>query len=705
MDLYAHSSNLSGTRHTLGEHLRRVADLAKGFAGAFGYAEAAAVLGLLHDIGKAHPDFQAYLLAAESGARHAPRGPDHKMAGVLLALERGMGAAALALQGHHGGLQSAGALKAWLADNAARERATQALHQALEALPELAGIDDAVWPATVNDPLSAEVLVRFLFSSLVDADYLDTAAHFQPMPTPEQETLDVLWQRFEAHHALLGAPRSPVDVMRAQIYGHCLAAAEMPAGLFRLAVPTGGGKTLSGMGFALRHALLHGQERIVVAVPYISITEQTAQVYRDVFGEQVVLEHHSQAEELGEDPWMRLAAENWDAPIIVTTTVQLLESLFSNKPQRARKVHRLARSVIILDEVQSLPVHLLDATLDMLKRLTSDYGASIVLSTATQPAFDLIDTFRDPAIRDIVPEAERYYSRMRRVRYEPGRHTSWGDLAADLGQQRQALAIVNTKADAMALLDALEALGHHPLHLSTQLCGAHRRAVIAEMRRRLSAGEPCQLVSTQVVEAGVDIDFPVVYRAMGPLDAIVQAAGRCNREGHLREGRVVVFDLPEAHTAPGFYRTATGEARTVLAQGIDLNTLAGVRPYYELLYRDVDTDADNIQAYRREPNYPEVAARYRLIDDDSIAVVVPSYEREDWVMQCLESLARRQEDPVRLLRHLQPYIVNVYRRRADEYLRQGLLSEVVSGLYVWAGRYDAIRGMVPPSSDPSGFVI
>lgn len=705
MSSYAHSVNRQGSRHLLSTHLRQVAELAQMHASRFGYGQVAWGLGLLHDIGKCHPAFQAYLLAAEAGAAHRPHGPDHKMAGALLALQRGYGLAALVLQGHHGGLQSRGALNAWLSDEAAKRSAEQALQQALAEFPDLANVSAPDRLAAINDPLFAEVLLRFLFSALVDADYLDTAAHFQPSPPHTPQTLESLWERFQSHHAGFGPPRHPVDVMRAEIYAHCLAAAAEPTGLFRLAVPTGGGKTLSGMGFALRHALAHGLERIVVAVPFISITEQTAQIYRAIFGDEAVLEHHSQVSEEDEDAWARLAAENWDAPIIVTTTVQLLESLFANKPQRARKVHRLARSVIILDEVQSLPVHLLDATLDMLKRLASDFGATVVLSTATQPAFELIPTFCDPAIRDIVPAAERYYEALRRVRYELRSPCPWADLAAEIGAHPQALTIVNTKGDAMALLDALEALGASPLHLSTQLCGAHRRAVIAEVHRRLAASQPCLLVSTQVVEAGVDMDFPVVYRAMGPLDAIIQAAGRCNREGRLAEGRVVVFEAAEGHTAPGFYRTATDEARTVLAYGVDLNTLEGACPYYQLLYHDVDTDKFRIQNCRRSLDYPEVATRFRVIADDGVSVLVPNYEDSAWIEQCIEALSSHTADPRETLRRLQPYIVNVFRRRADEYTRRGLLSEVMPGLYVWRGQYDRIRGVMPLAEDAAHFVI
>jgi CRISPR-associated endonuclease/helicase Cas3 len=708
MTWFAHSANSQGIRQPLHQHLERVAALAAQHAQAFGAADLAAALGRLHDIGKVHPDFQAYLLAAEGGGAR-PRGPDHKAAGAVLAMRRQYGGLALALLGHHGGLPALADAKALLEDPALRSQAETAIAQAQAHLPHLAesAIPPPAWPVGLqHDPLYAEALVRFLFSALVDADYLDTAAHFHPRDLPEQPPVSELWQRFEVGHARFGAPRSPVDHVRSAVYRHCLDAAALEPGLFRLAVPTGGGKTLSALAFALRHAQAHGLRRVVVALPYLTITEQTVQAYRAVLGAQAVLEHHSQASEPAEDSWMRLAAENWDAPVIVTTTVQLLESLFTNQPSRARKLHRLARSVIILDEAQTLPVHLLDATLDMLRLLASRFGSTIVLSTATQPAFDLIPTFRGLAARDMVPEPERYYAQMQRVRYELRGALAWSDIAAEMADCPQALAVVNTKADALALLDALEARGCQPLHLSTLLCGAHRRAVIAEIRRRLAAGRPCLLVSTQVVEAGVDIDFPVVFRAVAPLDSIIQAAGRCNREGRLERGRVVVFEAAEGHTPPGFYRTATDEARTVLARGVDLNTLDGVQRYYELLYRDVDTDRERIQALRRAFDYPAVAARYRLIADETLPAVALGYAPRPARLQALlDALRARKEDPRHVMRQLQPYLVSIYRSRADAYLRQGLLTEVLPTLYLWHGRYDRVRGIVPLPGEPADLVI
>ncbi len=314
------------------------------------------------------------------------------------------------------------------------------------------------------------------------------------------------------------------------------------------------------------HAIHHYLDQVIVAIPYTSIIEQTADVYRGIFGEEdgLVLEHHSavvvddqeNSPVTAQQAWPRLASQNWDAPVVVTTTVQLFESLFANRPGRCRKLHNLARSVIVLDEVQTLPPDLLEPILDVLRQLVAHYGTTVVLSTATQPALDESPYLHGlPNVQEIIPTPERYFQKMQRVHYEvpaASQRWTWLEVAERLRSERQALAIVNTKGDAMALLDALG--NQAALHLSTLMCGAHRRATLEEVRRRLKEGDPCLLVSTQVVEAGVDLDFPVVLRAVGPLDRIVQAAGRCNREGRLEAGQVIVFNPTEGGVPRGAYR-------------------------------------------------------------------------------------------------------------------------------------------------------
>jgi CRISPR-associated endonuclease/helicase Cas3 len=475
------------------------------------------------------------------------------------------------------------------------------------------------------------------------------------------------------------------------------------------------------MAFALKHALIHGLDRVVVAIPYTSIIEQTADVYRSIFGADVVVEHHSAvaSREESADPislndvWSRLAAENWDASVIVTTTVQLFESLFNRKTTACRKLHNVARSVIILDEVQTLPVGLLEPILDSMRQLVAHYGVSVVLCTATQPALDDSPYLKGlPNVREIVPVPGRFFMELGgRVRYELpplGETWTWARVAEEMGNAPQALAVVNTKRDALALLDALQ--DPEALHLSTLLCGAHRREVLNEVKRRLVQELPCWLVSTQVVEAGVDLDFPLVLRATGPLDRIVQAAGRCNREGKLSVGRVVVFEPTEGKLPPGVYKSATATSRTLLARSsFDFNNPAIYREYFLSLYQVVETDAKGIQALRKSLNYPEVAERFRMIDDDTAPVVVRYRGRDGTADEVdrLLSYVQHQDSklPRWLLRQLQPYLVNVRTRLIDGYQRDGLLHELAPGLWEWLGRYDKVRGLTVANRDPEELVI
>ena len=403
----------------------------------------------------------------------------------------------------------------------------------------------------------------------------------------------------------------------------------------------------------------------------------------------------------------RLAAENWDAPIIVTTTVQLFESLFSNATSRIRKAHRLAGSVIILDEAQTLPVRLLDSITDAIRQLTTWGRTTVVLATATQPAFEALKPFADLNPVEIVPHPERWFNALRRVEYEwcDGQPLSWEDAAQLLRDERQGLAVVNLKKDALKLLDALD--DPAALHLSTNLCGAHRRRVIGEVRERLSRGDPCRLVSTQVVEAGVDLDFPFVMRAMGPLDAIIQAAGRCNREGKLVRGRVLVFLPDGAGTPPGAYRAAAGVARAVLGGGVDLDDPAVAREYFRRLYDTLETDARKIQKRRQAFDFPDVARRFRMIDDDTESVVIETYgtdaERER--VRSDISRLRSGEGNRYLLRRLQPYTVSLYARKANELRNRGLIEPLMDGVGVWHGGYDNVRGLLETGVDPDDLVV
>ena len=432
--------------------------------------------------------------------------------------------------------------------------------------------------------------------------------------------------------------------------------------------------------------------RVIVVIPYTSIIEQTADVFREFLGPDAVLEHHSGTQdEPGADCVLprELASENWDAPIIVTTAVQFFESLFANLPSRCRKLHNVAGTVVIVDEAQTLPLGLLRPTFEVVASLVRNYQVSFLFTTATQPAYQ---GFTDLPIREIMPDPGELARRLRRVCYERlSEPLSWDEVAARMDACRQAMAVVNTRADARSLWSRLPAESR--LHLSTNLCGAHRRAVLGEVKRRLQADEPCLLATTQLVEAGVDLDFPTVLRARAPLEALVQAAGRCNREGRLERGRVLVFDPSEGGLPRGSYETATQATEVFLraAPHLEIDDPEAQRLYFAQLYEACDLDAKSISHLRESFDFPSVATAYRLIADDSVPVAVPWQRGQELLDQLSGSSWVSRAD----WRRLQPYLVSL---RSHEFLRAqeaGLCGEVVAqgGLWRWEGGYDQYIGL------------
>lgn len=716
--MLAHSRNKQNQEHELKQHLTATGELARFFAQSIGAPDLAYFAGLFHDLGKYHPEFQEYL----KGLR--PYGPKHSTTGAIYA-SRFLDLLALVIAGHHSGLPAPSELKERLNQATEQKLAQEALASAEKDAGELLKVPDAknLLPPFLLQPdgdvrLKTELFIRFLFSSVVDADFLDTEAHFEPERAAERGTtlyMAELWDRFSKNQAqLTGRKDGAVNRARHEIYEYCLDAASWEPGIFSLTVPTGGGKTRSAMAFALRHALIHHFKRVIVAIPYTSIIEQTADVYREIFGPEAVLEHHSAVSANEDDEnsptelRARLAAENWDAPIIVTTTVQLFESLFADKSSRCRKLHNIADSVLILDEVQTLPTDLLVPILDVLQQLVDYYHVSVVLCTATQPALaegPLRQGFRN--VREIVRDPQHYFTSLRRVSYEfplVQETWSWEHVAKVMCEEEQVLAVVNTKKDALALLDALGA-EEGLFHLSTLLCGAHRRDVLRAIRKRLADGDPCRVVSTQVVEAGVDLDFPVVLRAVGPLDRVIQAAGRCNREGRRPTGRVIIF-APEAGGMPrGAYRAGTETFVAMLGKegGVDLSQLDVVTDYFRQLYQAAELDGFGIQELRRQLNYPEVARRFRLIADDTEQMIVRygDIETVNGYIQAIRhgGLSRR------LLRLLQPYMVAVNRHLLPQLQSEGEVAPLAPGLWEWLGGYDSLRGLTVAHHDPADLVI
>jgi CRISPR-associated helicase Cas3/CRISPR-associated endonuclease Cas3-HD len=707
---YAHSANDAGAWHLLREHLTSVAQLAGQFAGAAPWRAEAEFAGEQHDVGKFGDRFQARLRGEDAGL-------DHWSQGAWLALSGTCGgpnaiAAALAIEGHHIGLQPATPDMARRlnpkhigSNHPLRLDLSHPDPQRVLARAHADGLTFSAPAAAMpvlGGPAVARMLnVRLLFSCLVDADFLDTEAHFngdahgkrprKPGPALEPaaaiRALDAYMQRLGA-----GKPADPaVAKARRSLWEALTAAAGQNVGLFTATAPTGSGKTLATLKFALEHAARHSLKRIIIAVPFLTVIEQTAAVYRAVFAdapEHYVLEHHSLAglgrERIATDAvepaerQRRLLAENWDAPIVLTTNVQLLESLFSNRPSACRKLHNLMESVIIFDEAQGLPRDLAVATLAALSHLSATYRSTVVFATATQPAFatlhNAVKSFAPSGWqpREAVPENLALFESLRRVEVQwpaAQEKRDWDDLARELDDAPRALCIVNLKRHARALLDALR---HQDgiRHLSTNLCPEHRRDVVARLREDLKHGRNCRLVSTQCIEAGVDVDFPLVYRAMAPLDAIAQATGRCNREGRLPGlGRVVVFDPADdvetrrLYPTPAYYQ-ATEVTRTMPRDegNLDIGSTELFTRYYRRLYDLTHPETENkrLNEAITGRDFPEIARLYRLIDQDAIQVLVPWSERLDE----FEELRRQAiEDGIdgRWMRRAQGLAVNLYR--------------------------------------------
>lgn len=731
--IYAHSrfGRPPSEWEPLIQHLQVVAGRAQsgggaaGFADVFGAREWGRLAGLWHDLGKYSDEFQAYLLQANGHEAHieAAGKVDHSTAGAQHAVARlgpeiG-GILAYCIAGHHGGLPDHtnesglsdlnGRLQKRVPIFAAAPR--EVLEQVAPPQPRLAQTDRN------HAGFTLATFTRMLFSCLVDADYLATEAWM------DEGRATVRQQRGRSSISALRAildhylesrfgdpPAGTVNVERAAVLGACRAAASLPPGLFSLTVPTGGGKTLSSLAFALQHASEHHLRRVIYAIPFTSIVEQTADVFRTALaggGDDAVLEHHSSIDPESERFASRLAAENWDAPIIVTTNVQLFESLFANRPSRCRKLHRIARSVIILDEAQTLPVTFLAPTLAMLDELRRNYGCTIVLCTATQPAITRRQDFKIGLtdVHEIIPAPTRLYQALRRVEVQQVGTLGDEELTRRLTATPQALCIVNTRAHAAELFSRLrpEQGGERDgvFHLSTRLCAAHRSDLLSAIKQRLAAQQPCLVVSTQLIEAGVDIDFPVVYRAMAGLDSIAQAAGRCNREGRLQtRGQVFVFETEAL--PPGMFRPAIQCAGEVAACQDDLLSHEAIEQYFRLHYwqkKDVWDQCEIMKCFQGRASdglwcfqFQEAAKLYRLIPKTQTPIVVPYGDRGRELIEALESSLQVN---ARLLRHLQRYTVGVRDDELAALAGEGAVIETGTGIWMLSnfGVYDRHLGL------------
>lgn len=644
------------------EHLNGTADLCAEFASAFGTEEQGRLAGLAHDLGKYSDAFQRRLQGSAEQV-------DHSTAGAWECAKRGQNCAAFAVAGHHGGLPDGGGQGDHYEDRTFCSRMKKAALGKLE--PYSAWQQENRLPAvsvpTFSGALEEMFFTRMLYSCLVDADFLDTEAF---MAGAEQERgggerMEALEERLRSYISGWFPPKTELDQERCAALRRCLEQGERrKPGLFTLTIPTGGGKTVASLAFALRHARTHGLRRVIYVIPYTSIIEQNAQVFRDILGEQNVLEHHSgvlydSEEEIRPDN-IRLAraTENWDMPVVVTTAVQFFESLFANRSSRCRKLHNLARSVIIFDEAQMLPVPYLRPCIFAIAQLVKRYGVSAVLCTATQPALDGI--FREflpdqPAVEICPVFREDIF---RRVTFRRAGKLSQGVLAEQMNEQKQALCIVNSRKSAQAVYALLNKEGS--FHLSTLMYPAHRKAILEKIRTRLRGGLPCRVVSTSLIEAGVDVDFPTVFREEAGLDSVLQAAGRCNREGKRSAEESVVAIFQGETAPPSLFEIPIAAGRQALKRYDQPDSPEAIRCYFRELLdlkgpAALDQKAILTTMEREYMPFRKVAEKFHLIDSETKTVYIPLEEGAQLVRR-LQAGERSRA----LFRALGQYGVSVY---------------------------------------------
>jgi len=698
-----------GRCHALKEHLLCTAKRASEFAGEFGAAGWGRFAGLWHDLGKFSPDFQRKIRGANLRV-------DHSTSGAIYAIQRfntDIGRIpAYIIAGHHAGLPDWQTGASGMSGLAQRLTKVNLLKDALSESPPADIINYSSPSEKPNPGTDPALWIRMLFSCVVDADFLDTEAFFEPDKAKKRQDYQKLSDLLPSFNAYMEdrqskAVISPVNRHRADILRQCIEKSKHAPSIFTLTVPTGGGKTLSSLAFALNHSAKYGKRRIIYVIPYTSIIEQTANQFREIFGDNVI-EHHSNlidTDDYSEEMHKaRLACENWDAPIIVTTSVQFFESLFASRTSRCRKLHNIVNSVVVLDEAQLLPPDFLNPIIEVLKELHKNYRVTILLSTATQPAFSPHRTpdfnFTGlPETVEIMEDPHSLQKAFRRTKVniptDINMPASFETISEELKRHETVLCIVNRRDDCRILHKLMP---EGTIHLSALMCGAHRSEVIAKIRERLRDGIPTRVISTQLLEAGVDIDFPVVYRAIAGLDSIAQAAGRCNREGKLREGQLFVF-VPPSKTPPGHLRQAAEIGKRLLSIGHEdpfsqelferffkeLFWLKGDNLDKHGILKDLTADSQLRFSFRT------AASKFKIIDESVQSPILVRYEKgEELIGQLIRNGPERW-----LMRKLQRYVVNMPKYLLDKLIQSGRIEEPFQGIFVQTtiGRYDQALGL------------
>lgn len=707
----------------LEDHLNGTAELAANFASSFKNEVWGKQLGLWHDLGKLSNEFQEYIRII-SGFKEGDNQNkiDHSSVGAIYSNDQlpQMGLPlAYCIAGHHTGLLNWYSEIGISGDMQSRLLKTDLLKKIAALIPDsIKKIEELNLPC--EKTLTEEQMhlwIRMLFSCLVDADFLDTERFMNPESFNKRgkyksiEEIKILFDKYMS--ALTTTTlNTPINIIRAKILQQCRIKGKDASGFFSITVPTGGGKTLSSMAWALEHAIKYEKKRIIVVIPYTSIITQTAQVFRDIFGEKNVVEHHSNIDEEADIQERKLAIENWDAPIIVTTNVQFFESLFANKTSRCRKLHNIANSIVILDEAQMLPPEFLKPILIVLKGLVENFCVTALFSTATQPALTgkigsglpAFIGIEEKLINEIIPDSCQLQTELKRVNVNmplnANEASSWADIAFELQSYDQVLCIVNTRRECHELYKLMPT---DTIHLSRMMCSAHIMNTIKTIKDKLKEGKPVRVVSTQLLEAGVDIDFPVVYRVLAGLDSIAQSAGRCNREGKLnKEGNFGITKVfcTEKGTPPGLMRKGADTMKELLHLNSEKEFLSPAifQKYFELFYSKVlDFDKPKIynllceDALRMKFQFATAANNFKLIDDKGSQSIIVLYKEG---ANLAELLKRKGPEPW-IMRKLQQYIVSVNPRDFEE-IKSTHRIEEFHGCWIQtdAWLYNSIAGLM-----------
>ena len=733
MTYFAHSNELDRSRwQGLKDHLVNTGNLALNFGSDTEISQFAYIAALLHDIGKYSQVFQKKLDGAHLKVDHSTAGaqevitlfkdnPKQQAIATILAY---------CIVGHHGGMPDYGSVIDLEMEGTLQARLKKKLEDYSEYTQE---IDPSkfvfpdyipIKPIQNHSLFSIAFFTRMVYSILVDADFLDTETFMNNGLKPRGGYLGVeeLCKTLNQYLEKFNHPDSPINVKRTETLKTCLAKAAATPGLFTLTVPTGGGKTLTSLAFALNHASMHGLKRIIYVIPYTSIIEQNAAEFKKCLGDENVLEHHSNFEwgeksnrigtDLSDDKSynaiekLKLAAENWDIPLVVTTNVQFFESLFSNRPSRCRKLHNIAKSVIIFDEAQMLPREYLQPCLYAVFELVKNYGATAVFCTATQPA---VERFlpEEAQLQELSSDPQSLYDFYRRVKVKNAGKLTDAELIEHLNEHQQVLCIVNTRKHAKGLFDGIVNEGR--FHLSTLMCPAHRKETIAAIRDRLRLNQSCRVISTQIMEAGIDVDFPVGYRAISGLDSIIQAAGRVNRERKNQSGDLYVFEPDSSFVkrTPVYIQQGADVARSILRDfRDDPACMEAIHEYFKMLYDLQDERAFDAKGIlgcfeKRIPgelnfDFKTAAEKFNLIQDHSVSVIIPYNENAISLLQEVGS----HRFPYQYSRKLQVFTVNIYEREYQALESIGLI-DVYSDTYAVLNNmsyYDMDTGLRIPES-------